>query len=135
MSIEFDGSINFEGGQSEGSASFEDGDDRFLNTLRSLVLQCFLALQYQPELLSDVELPTQKKGFSKPNEQEPSYRVPRWLGKDFKSKRSSESSTGTHSSPRTHWRRGHWRRVAVGQGRTERKVIWIQPVLVNHSDV
>jgi hypothetical protein len=73
MGIEFDGSINFEGGQSEGSASFEDGDDRFLNTLRSLVLQCFLALQYQPELLSDVELPTQKKGFSKPNEQEPSY--------------------------------------------------------------
>ena len=32
---------------------------------------------------------------------------------------------------RPHWRRGHWRRVAIGQGRGERRNVWIKPVLVN----
>lgn len=32
---------------------------------------------------------------------------------------------------RPHWRKGHWRRVAVGAGRAERKWACIKPVLVN----
>jgi hypothetical protein len=36
---------------------------------------------------------------------------------------------GSPKSP--HWRKGHWRRVAVGTGRAERKVVFIPPVLVN----
>ena len=36
---------------------------------------------------------------------------------------------GTPKTP--HWRKGHWRRVAVGVGRTERKPVYIKPVLVN----
>jgi hypothetical protein len=32
---------------------------------------------------------------------------------------------------RMHWRRGHWRRVAVGVGRVERDWRFIAPVLVN----
>jgi hypothetical protein len=29
-----------------------------------------------------------------------------------------------------HWRRGHWRNQAFGQGRSEHKLIWIRPTLV-----
>lgn len=29
-----------------------------------------------------------------------------------------------------HWRRGHWRNQACGQGLQDRKLIWIMPVLV-----
>lgn len=36
---------------------------------------------------------------------------------------------GTPKTP--HWRKGHWRRVAVGVGRTERKPVYIKPVVVN----
>ncbi|MFO0800197.1 MAG: hypothetical protein U0804_22245 [Gemmataceae bacterium] len=36
---------------------------------------------------------------------------------------------GTPKTP--HWRKGHWRRVAVGAGRTGRKAVFIRPVLVN----
>ena len=41
----------------------------------------------------------------------------------------SESGTGGNRS--THWRRGHWRRQAVGPARAERKLTWIRPILVN----
>ena len=36
---------------------------------------------------------------------------------------------GTPKTP--HWRKGHWRRSAVGPGRTGRKSVFIKPVLVN----
>lgn len=36
---------------------------------------------------------------------------------------------GTPKTP--HWRKGHWRLMAVGAGRTERKAVFIKPVLVN----
>jgi hypothetical protein len=35
------------------------------------------------------------------------------------------------ASKKSHWRRGHWRRQAVGQGRAERELRWIRTVLVN----
>lgn len=37
----------------------------------------------------------------------------------------------SHASPRTHWRRGHWRRVACGKQFSDRQLRWIKPVLVN----
>jgi hypothetical protein len=40
---------------------------------------------------------------------------------------------------RPHWRRGHFRRQPVGPARSERKLIFIRPVLVNaahfHGDI
>lgn len=35
---------------------------------------------------------------------------------------------------RPHWRRGHFRRIRYGEGLTESRLGWIQPVLVNASD-
>lgn len=36
-----------------------------------------------------------------------------------------------HSSPRPHWRKGHYKNVACGVGRLERKRVFIQACLVN----
>jgi hypothetical protein len=35
------------------------------------------------------------------------------------------------SSPRMHWRRGHWHHYWVGKGRTKRVPRWLMPMLVN----
>jgi hypothetical protein len=40
-------------------------------------------------------------------------------------------SEGDESARRTHWRRGHFRRQVCGHARTERKLIFIKPILVN----
>ncbi len=36
-------------------------------------------------------------------------------------------------SVKTHWRRGHFKRIRFGEGRSEVKISWIQPSLVNAS--
>lgn len=43
---------------------------------------------------------------------------------------SSGAPTGTHASPRLHWRRGHYRSQPFGQNRSQTKIIWIEPILV-----
>lgn len=43
----------------------------------------------------------------------------------------SDDTTGSQGTPRKpHWRRGHWRRQAVGPGRAERRLQWIRPMLI-----
>lgn len=37
---------------------------------------------------------------------------------------------GTGTSKRLHWRRGHWREQPFGKGRSQHKLIWIEPMLV-----
>ncbi|MCL4180227.1 MAG: hypothetical protein KJ072_21100 [Verrucomicrobia bacterium] len=39
-------------------------------------------------------------------------------------------ASGTHASPRIHWRRGHVRNQPHGPGRIRRKLIWIEPQLI-----
>jgi hypothetical protein len=41
------------------------------------------------------------------------------------------ANDGENQTVRTHWRRGHWRRHAHGEGLTLRKLIWLMPTLVN----
>ena len=52
----------------------------------------------------------------------------RWLGVGHH--RTGPPLGGHHASPRTHWRRGCFRRQPYGKGRALRKVIWIRPVMV-----
>lgn len=44
---------------------------------------------------------------------------------------SSSESTLKKSSPRSHWRRGHWHTVLFGPKHSQRKLKWFSPVLVN----
>jgi hypothetical protein len=60
---------------------------------------------------------------------------PRVIGKKYKLPTISPENNGGDESvrrgPRMHWRRGHFRRVAVGENRVDRKRVWIEPTIVN----
>lgn len=55
--------------------------------------------------------------------------LPRWVGRQYIYNRPDRG--GSHASPRVHWRRGHWRGQRIGEGRTEIKRVWIEPLMVN----
>lgn len=113
----------------------------FENKVLSLTLNILLLLEYSGDsILVDV-LPSETvqesrklKGLrEETNTLPPKY--PRWIGKDYKIKfeRSPNVESGTHASPRTHWRRGHWRCIEPGEGKhwKESKRLWIEPILIN----
>jgi len=55
---------------------------------------------------------------------------PNIIGAAYRAARENTAPTGTHASPRLHWRRGHLRNQPHGQGRTLRRLIWIEPMLI-----
>lgn len=66
---------------------------------------------------------------------------PNLIGWDFKAQRPAATTSGehgTHASPRLHWRRGTWRNQPHGPrpwtAESPKKLIWIQPVLVNAQE-
>ena len=131
MGLYPDGSIQFEDGVDGG---IEQKDVGFLESTRSLVLQCLLFMQYEREALTGV-LPAEVRGvvgFGGTNIEKQKALYPRWL-RDASSEPKSKKvvNRGEHGSPMSHWRRGHWRQASVGEKRAEKKVIWIRPTFVN----
>lgn len=55
---------------------------------------------------------------------------PHFLGRQYRWQRERVDGGGTHASPRLHPRMGHWRHQPFGPGRTQKKVIWIKPMLI-----
>jgi hypothetical protein len=98
----------------------------FANKLHAIVFGTMMALNARPALIDREYLtnvvPAKKdkprKEFWSPNVIGRNYRLPR------------QEPVGTHSSPRLHWRRGHFRQQPYGLGRKERKQIWLEPTLV-----
>jgi len=125
-----------------GKSNLTSDDKVFIQRIRNLVVNLLLTLEYSPALLSDVVVgdTTSEHGFGKPLAQ-PSKRIastrkvryPRWLGKNYQPPSPLTTTTGTHASPQSHWRRGHWRILESGEGRRwkESKRLWIEPILVN----
>lgn len=113
-----------------GSNSDINTETQFSNAVDKLVLQILLYLQIKPDALTEEPLPPVTKGigFSR---NLPKYLNPIWIGKGYRAPHERHTPTGTHASPAIHWRRGHYRRVPVGVGRSDRKWVWIEPVLVN----
>lgn len=60
---------------------------------------------------------------------------PNVIGRGYRPLRDGTAPTGTHASPRMHWRRGHLRNQPHGQGRTLRKLLWIEPMLIGMTEV
>lgn len=62
---------------------------------------------------------------------------PNTIGWEYRAQRISGTSTGTgsHLSPRMHWRVGHWHTVRFGKEWCERRLDWFEPVLVNAPEV
>ncbi len=58
---------------------------------------------------------------------------PNLIGWRYRPAQAAEAQ-GTHASPRLHWRRGHIRNQPHGPGRMQRRLIWIEPVLIGMGD-
>lgn len=93
-------------------------------TLVQLVFTITWAMQDRPEYLeSGRRVSMHKKSGSE-------IWTPNIIGRKYATKRIAGAEIGAHTSPRMHWRRGHHRYQPFGIGRTETKVIWIEPTLV-----
>lgn len=105
----------------------------FNEYLHSILLRLILIMECRPELVDTTsELVKVNKGFGKAQVQD--FYQPLWLGLGYRLKRegtqSSEGSSGTHGTKSVHWRRGFIRNQPYGEGRQQRKLVWIEPVLV-----
>lgn len=123
-----DGRVIFSHDAQVGQNLMDAQEQSFLDQMRSLALQVFLALTYRDDLISISRPADRAKGFAQLRKQENAPLFPRWLGKEYVRPKASYSSG--KGSPRSHWRRGHWRQQAIGAGRKQRKVIWIEPTFI-----
>lgn len=119
-----------------GSSGQTPQDVATMDRIRELSLQILLAIEYLPGSVG-VTAPTNfKKGFGKTSTASTVWH-PRRLRIERKqylsSGKESAVSEGTRKSPRSHWRKYHWRRVAVGTGRSARQWRLIQRTYVNAS--
>lgn len=102
------------------------GEDEWLTDVARFVLKVALVVEERPSLLGKSEL------LRKPRKGKDALWSPNVIGKAFRILReppTAETATA-RAGVRTHWRRGHFRNQAHGEGRAQRKIIWIQPVLV-----
>lgn len=145
--INSDSNLIYQENSNLGKSTLTPDDRVFIQRIRNLVINVLLALEYSPGLLSDVVVGDSwgdsqretifKHGFGKPlnrgERQPPNIRYPRWLGRDYQPPSPLTTATGTHASPQSHWRRGHWRILESGEGRRWKKSkrLWIEPILVN----
>ncbi|BAY42319.1 hypothetical protein NIES2111_67420 (plasmid) [Nostoc sp. NIES-2111] len=105
----------------------------FNEYLQSIFLRLILIMECRPELVDTTsEKIRVNKGFGKAQAQD--FYQPLWLGLGYRLKReatqSSEGSSSTHGTKSVHWRRGFLRNQPYGEGRQQRKIVWIEPVLV-----
>lgn len=86
-------------------------------------------LTYEQQARHGLIVPDKKRGVMGYN---PKKLSPIIIGENYRIKRERVEATGTHASPQTHWRSGHWRQQPIGKrDNPEYKTIWIEPVLVN----
>jgi hypothetical protein len=116
----------FEGKDSGDSQAEREESDRVLAVLLNSLIYSQLS---EPSKLHPVSLGYGKTLHNtKPRKSRP--QKPIIIGENYESL-ISEDRGGRNASPKTHWRRGHWRRSPVGQGRTARVWRLIKPSLVN----
>lgn len=103
----------------------------FNEYLQSIFLRLMLIMECRPELVDTTsEVVRVNKGFSKAQEQD--FYQPLWIGRNytFKREQTSSISGGTGATKSVHWRKGFLRNQPYGEGRKQRKLVWIEPVLV-----
>jgi hypothetical protein len=113
--------------------SISDGDREFLGRMARVGVTLIMLMSSRPNLVETdtphtAPIPTTGKAARK-------LAAPNWVGRTYRIVRP-EPGNGSHASPYVHWRRGHWRHQAHGEGRALRKDIWIEPMLVgtnNHN--
>jgi hypothetical protein len=105
----------------------------FNEYLQGIFLRLLLIMECRPELVEqESKLVTVNKGFAKNLAKD--FYEPLWIGRNYRVKRQDAQDVteqqGTNTSKSIHWRRGFLRNQPYGKGREQRKLIWIEPVLV-----
>jgi len=102
----------------------------FNNYLQSIFLRLILIMECRPELVdTESKAIRVNQGFAKDKAKD--YYEPLWVGRNYRYQREeAQDKGGTHASPRVHWRRGYLRNQPYGEGRQQRRLVWIEPVLV-----
>ena len=101
----------------------------FNGYLQAIFLRLILIMECRPELVeAETKVVNVSKGFSKNSERD--LYEPLWIGRNYTIKRDTQDKGGVHASPRVHWRKGFLRNQPYGEGRQQRKLVWIEPVLV-----
>lgn len=98
-------------------------DQSVLHSAISLVLGVLLVMLERPQLV------TQGSFTGKRSKKGSEFWTPHIIGGDYRAT-TGTSPSGQGSSPRLHWRRGHWRQQPYGPGHQLRKHVWIEPMLV-----
>ena len=137
--VDADGTLRRSPARSLGLSPLKAEEIEWMQSITDLTLQLIL-LASSPDGNVDLEAiktPGGGDASSPPKKKAERFWRPRFLRlEDLQDERprraraSSQGPGGTHSSPRTHWRRGHWRNQPVGAGRQGRELRWIRPVLV-----
>lgn len=107
----------------------EQKDTHRVNQFTSLAMKVLLTMTIRPDLITNSVL-ERPESFKKGRVREALW-SPRWIGKGYKKLYEKKSQTGTHASPETHFRKGHWRDQKHGPNLELVKTIWIEPVWVN----
>ena len=113
-------------------------DKNLTEEISNLLLQSLLVAQWYPEYTEVAESGT---GFSKQRthrsiKKENSWLNPKWIGDLYKKRPKTPTpyQGGTHVSPITHTRRGHWRNQAYGSKWSEHRMILIEPTEVKCAE-
>ena len=124
--IDFGGNLEF-----WGESVNPESEQEFTRAVDKLLLQTLLYLQLKPDSVSSTPPSSHQSGNGFRGKSDPHQPLePIWIGKDYKPRVVGRRSC-SHASPWLHWRRGHWKRVPIGEGRRDRKWAWIEPTLVN----
>lgn len=113
-------------------------DEDEVKCLINIVANTIITLSHNPDQVT-VKSPLLErgKGFETAEDGEIPPQPITWIGEDYKPRVKYEYPEGyipkKGTSPRTHWRKGHYRTVRQGPGRKQIHRVWIEPILVNPS--
>jgi hypothetical protein len=107
---------------------YTKSDSEFMNLAANLCFRLLLAITARPQFVetTGTRVGVHKKSGSElwtPNIIGRNYRIPVRL--------KSGTSAPRPKCPRLHWRRGHFRNQPIGALRKERKLIWLEPMLIS----
>lgn len=114
-------------------------DDEILDRLQNISLQIIMSIEYLSSQAIEIVAPTsERRGFGK-SAPETTVWHPRKLSIERKRYLKTDTGDGSpdseksRNSPRPHWRKFHWRRVATGPGRLQREFRLIQRTYVSSN--
>jgi hypothetical protein len=113
----------------EGVESDPNEDVKTVNRLSNLAINILLAMTAEPELITPERMLRPTKWNGKHVVRRALWK-PNFIGERFKVIYESVAPVGSHKSPHSHWRKGHWRNQRHGEKNTLVKRIWIKPVFV-----